>query len=192
MDDEPLTCPRARRDTVAEMRGADPASALHVRSRPRTTPSIAILATVGALVLPACGGEEEVSRGEYERELQETATEIETAFAGVGLELRSVSAGSASLDRAVARVEAVREELEQQANELGEIAPPDDADEAHDELVGGLEEFADELGAFAEAVETGDAGQLQEFVERLDDLEAVRRIEAATRELESQGYDVRG
>jgi hypothetical protein len=174
------------------MRGADPASALHVRSRPRTTRSIAILAAVGALVLPACGGEEEVSRGEYERELQETATEIETAFAGVGSELRSVSAGSASLDRAVARVEAVREELEQQANELGEIAPPDDADEAHDELVGGLEEFADELGAFAEAVEAGDVRRLQEFAARLDHLEAVRRIEAATRELESQGYDVRG
>ena len=192
MDDEPLTCPRARRDTVAEMRGADPASAPHVRCRPRTTRSIAILAAVGALVLPACGGEEEVARGEYERELQETATEIETAFAGVGSELRSVSTGSASLDRAVARVEAVREELEQQANELGEIAPPDDADEAHAELVGGLEEFADELGAFAEAVEAGDARRLQEFVERLDDLEPVRRIEAATRDLEAQGYDVRG
>ncbi len=175
------------------MSGVGPASGLRGSGRrPTVVASILLLALAGGLTLAACGGDEELSRGEYERELQQTAREIETAFDGVDSELRNVGTGSTSLDSAAGKIETAQERLERSADELEGLDPPEDADAAHDELVAGLDGLVDELGAFGEAVEAGDVRRLQDFVARFGDLEPLRKIERATRELEAQGYDVSG
>ncbi len=175
------------------MSGVGPASDLRAKHRrPIAVTSILLLALAGGLLLAACGGDEELSRGEYERELQEAAREIETAYTGVGSELRMVGAGSTSLDQAAAEVEAAHQQLEESADELGSLDAPAEADEAHEELVAGLSELVDELGEFRDALEDGDAQRLQDFAARFGSLESLRKIERATRALERQGYDVRG
>ncbi len=178
---------------MASMSGVGLASRTRARSRRAATLAVPVLAlALAGLALAACGGEEELSRGEYERELQETAREIDTAFARVDSELRNVGEGSASLDKAADTVDSLRDRLEEQLERLRNVDPPGEADAPHDKLVEGLDELAAELGAFREAVDNGDVQRLQDFAARDGDLDGMRKIESATRELESQGYDVRG
>jgi DNA repair exonuclease SbcCD ATPase subunit len=175
------------------MSGVGPASDFRARyRRPTAVASILLLALAGGLSLAACGGEEELSRGEYERELQEAAREIETAFNRVGSELRNVGAGSTSLDDAAEEVETAHVRLAESADELEALDAPGDADQAHDDLVAGLRDLVDDLDDFGDAVEDGDVRLLQDFAARLGELESLRKIERATRALESQGYDLRG
>ncbi len=154
--------------------------------------SITLLALASGLTVAACGGDEQLSRGEYERELQETAREIETARADVGSELRNVGTGSASLDQEAERADAVRDRLAQEADELAAMEPPDDAEQAHAELVEGLNGLAEDLGGFRTAIESGDVQQIQQLAHGLQELDSVRQIERARRELEAQGYDLSG
>lgn len=154
--------------------------------------SITLLALAGGLTVASCGGDTQLSRGEYERELQEAAREIETAFADVGSELGNVGTGSASLDQAAETVEAVRDRIEEEASELDSVDPPDDAEQAHAELVEGLNGLASELGDFRAAIDSGNVERIQEFAHGLRNFESVRKIETARRELAAQGYDVSG
>ncbi len=159
------------------------------RRRLKATAVVVFTVALG-VAASACGGDGQLSQAEYERELQEAGRELETAFDGVGSDLADVGTGSASLDDVAENVEAMRERIEQEAEELEGLDPPENAEDAHEELVDGLNELARELGEFETAIGEGDVARVREFISDFEGLDAVERIEQATRELESKGYSV--
>ena len=145
-----------------------------------------------AIVLPACATDGQLSRAAYERELQEAATKIDAASDAVESDLRGLGAGSASLVSVAETIEDARERLALEADGLGEIDPPDDAEAAHAKLVEGLRQLVRDLPEFQEAVDEGDVARIQEFISGFETLASVETIREARRELEVAGYSAGG
>jgi DNA repair exonuclease SbcCD ATPase subunit len=143
-------------------------------------------------ILSGCGGDEQVSRGEYEEQLAATSDDLDAALERLNRELEQAASGSGSLDEAAAQVGEIRSELDEAADELGDLEPPEDAEAAHEQLVDGLESFSVELAEFEDAIESGDVDRIQSFVRDLDDFEGVQDVAAATDRLREQGYDLEG
>ncbi len=155
--------------------------------------SILLLTLAAGLVIAACGGDDEqLSREEYEQELEGTRQQIDGAFGDASEELRGVGDGSASLDSAAQRLEEARGRLDEAADELDAVEPPEDATDAHDRLVEGVRELSGEFGQFGDALESGSVPRVQQFVRDFRDLDSVEKIERAIADLEEQGYRVDG
>ncbi len=147
-----------------------------------------LLALAGATA--GCGGEDELSKEEYEETVASTLSEVEGSIGRLGSELRAIPSGAGSLSEAGDEIDEVREELDEAADELEDVAPPEDAEEAHEQLVGGLRAFSDKLEDFQAAVESGDVDRVRDFVQDLEDLDAIEQIDEASEELEAKGYRI--
>ena len=152
----------------------------------------AAIAAAAALALAAgCGGGggERLSKEEYQRELASARGELEDAFAGLEKALQAAGAGSGSLEKAAGEVENIQEELKEAADDLDGVAPPENVEEAHDELVEGMRALSEDMETFREAIEDGDTAAIHEFAASAGELESVRDLEAATDELRAEGYE---
>ncbi len=158
------------------------------RSGTGRLPSVALAAVIA--ILAACGGDEQLSRAEYERELRETEREVQAGLEPAGVEVRNLATGSGSLDDAAQAVEEAGDVLTRRADTLREVDPPDGAEEGNRLLVEGLEELAAELSDFQDAADDGDVARLRAFIMDFDDLDSIRKIEEAMRTLEAAGYSV--
>ncbi len=147
-----------------------------------------LLALAGATA--GCGGEDEVSKEEYEETVASTLAEVEGSIGRLGFELRAIPSGAGSLSDAGDEIDEIREELDEGADELEDVAPPEDAEEAHEQLIGGLRAFSDELEDFQAAVESGDVDRVRDFVQDLEALDTIEQIDEASEELEAKGYRI--
>ncbi len=85
--------------------------------RHRTIPVLASLALLAPLV-PACGGEEQMARGEYEDQVAATSDDLDAAVERLNTELEQAASGSSSLAEAAAQVGEIRSEVDEAADEL--------------------------------------------------------------------------
>jgi hypothetical protein len=137
-----------------------------------------------------CGGDgdggEPLSKADYEREVAEVGETLESTTTQLGGALAGGSLDS--LDEAAGEIEELADAVDEAADELDDLNAPENAADAHDQLVEGLHGFADDIRQLAEDAEDGDLQALRDFGENLEGSEAVRQIEEATDELEAAGY----
>ena len=155
----------------------------------RWTAGLAVAAVV-ALAAACGGGDDRLSRDEYQRELDRASQQLERAGASVGTALGNVGQEGGSLDAVAEEVGNLQDEIESTADELDDVAPPEDVEDSHDKLVDGMRGFAGEFDEFQTALEEGDADGLEDLGRRFQDSAAVRKLEEASNELEEAGYRI--
>lgn len=138
-----------------------------------------------ALLAAGCGGDDGTSREDYEREVQQVGTTLEETFG----ELGSSISGSGSTEEAAKQLAEGAESLDKASSDLDDIDPPSDIADAHEDIVAGLAELADEFRSGSEAAEGGDLAKLLEFAQGLQNSEAVQKITAAGNTIEEKGYE---
>jgi hypothetical protein len=143
---------------------------------------IAALAA-SAVILAGCGsgGENRLSKSEYEHRVRSVYAGVQAAFR----ETRSVS--GADLAGAVA---AAQQRLRDAADELDAVEPPKDVEEGNEELVEGMREYADDLGELREAVVRGNEAAVTRFNAEIGENPAVKQIAEAAEEMKFRGYDL--
>ena len=138
------------------------------------------------LVAAGCGGDDDgTSKEDYEKEVREAGQTLEKTFTNIGASI----SGAGSPKEAAAKLDEGADALEKTSGDLGDIEPPSDIEDSHDELVEGLDELADEFRNGADAAEEGDPTKLREFATSLSRSEAVQKIQSAGEEIEKKGYD---
>jgi len=144
---------------------------------------LALLALVGASALLAAGcggggGEEPLTKAEYQKEMQTIGTKLGTSLNSLG------SATSAST--AADSLKKVQGDLRDAADEMDGIAPPDVVADEHDNLVAGVREFADELDPIIGKLEKGNLQALASVTT----LAALTKIQNASTAINKKGFKI--
>ncbi len=142
--------------------------------------SLGILLVVG-LLTAACGGSERLSQEEYESSVRDITTR-----AGFAIEITSETPPREIPDRLDSAVEKLRES----SDRLASLNPPEEAQEAHDLLVEGIDELGDEIQQLRDDVEgIDDPIELRETVDsRREVLPALAKIQEAQMQFSQLGY----
>ena len=147
------------------------------------------VALVAAGLAAGCGGgDDRLSQGEYEDRVADVGTNLEQSFDDLSGTFDE--GDGASLDDAADQIGQIQEDMRQRADELDDVEPPEDVQEAHDKLVEGLQGFADDLDEFRQAVDEGDVQAIQQFATEFQQSDAAKKIQEAGEELEKKGYDI--
>ena len=147
-----------------------------------------LIALVALAVLVAgCGGDQ-LSQEEYEQELSQAAEDLSQASERLGTELSSAMAGDGDFAQAAEELGAVRDQLNETADGLDGVEPPEEAADAHDRLVDALRAYSGELEQFQGALEDGDTAEITESLSGLENLESLQDLQEAGAELEELGY----
>lgn len=149
-----------------------------------------LLLVVSVAFLAGCGGGgDQLSKQDYQQELDGARTELEASFEELGTELQKAASDSGSLDQAAEQVGQIQDDLRSTADDLDDTTPPEEVEQANDDLVEGLRTLADDLDSFKEAVESGDLGKIRDEAGNLEGLESGKQISEAAEEFEKQGYE---
>jgi HAMP domain-containing protein len=136
---------------------------------------------LAVLSLAACGGDDRLSKREYEEKVRSEYADVQEAF---------LATGGAQGDELAARIEDAQQELRDAADELDEIDPPEEVEKENEEVVEGMREYAGDLDELREAAERGDQQAIDAFNERIAKNEAVEQIAEAAEEMKFKGYDL--
>jgi hypothetical protein len=143
---------------------------------------IAVLAAAVLLVAAGCGGggdggDTPLTKAEYEQQMQAIGEDLSAA-------LDTSDASSAST--AVTQVEEAQGTLREAADQMDEMTPPEDISTEHDQLVGGVRQFADDLDEVITALEGGDL----QAVSTMMSLDSLQEIQSASAAITSKGYNI--
>jgi chromosome segregation ATPase len=141
------------------------------------------LFAVLAVVAAGCGGDERLSKSEYEQRMQEIGSELETASSSLG-DLSQTG----NLERLADRIAEFRDRLEDGASDIDDLNPPEDAETETQEIADSLQAFADAFGEMEQAARDGAVQELQQAQQEIarEGAEAQRAADA----LEAKGYDI--
>jgi hypothetical protein len=145
---------------------------------------------LAAIALTACGGDDRLTKDEYE---QEVAAIGQTFSEGLG----SVSGASSPEDIGPALAKA-KDEINAVAERLAELKPPEDIEAAHNRLVAGLRAFSADLDDVAGQIEEAarkaqqenDPSALFAAFGALASLDSIKELQAVEQEYEKAGYDL--
>jgi hypothetical protein len=144
----------------------------------------ALLAAL-ALVAAGCGG---TSKDDYEKKVDAVGKTLDDQFTEIGRDIQSAG----SLPKAAGDVEKGADALDEAAADLDDIDPPDDAKDAHEKIVGGVELLADDFRAASKAAASNDTAKVLELLGGLETSKGFKQITQARNELKDAGYDVEG
>lgn len=142
----------------------------------------ACLAAV-ALVAPACGG---TSKEDYEKRIDEVGPTLDEQSTQILRELQS----SGGIEQAAAGLKKGADALDETAEDLDDIEPPDDAEEAHAEIVEGVRMLAGDFRAAERAARSNDTQRVLDLLANVAESEGLKKITEALKELKAAGYDV--
>jgi hypothetical protein len=142
---------------------------------------LAVVAVVAVFAVVGRGGNDRLSKPQYERKVQ-------TVYAGVQQAFRETNV-KAPAELAV-RVEAAQQQLRVAAEELDGIEPPKTVEAENQEIVDGMRAYADDLDALRVAAGRGDQGAIENFTAKIGANQAVQKIAAAARAMELEGYEL--
>jgi hypothetical protein len=147
-----------------------------------TRATLVALAAFTALSVAACdaGGSGSLSKSEYEEKVRSVYAEVQEAFARTDVPLAELAG----------RVEDAQAQLREAAGELGDVTPPEEAEAANAQIAEGLRLYAGELDRLRNAAERGDQRTIDDFNNRIAQLESVRSIMEAAESLKFKGYDL--
>jgi outer membrane murein-binding lipoprotein Lpp len=146
----------------------------------------AALAAVAGILLAGCGSQkhEPLSKPAYERELRAAIGVLNSDLTKLG------PAAEAAPKQVAGRIEQIQEAIRGAADRLDKVEPPADIRDAHEQLVDGLRELADEFDESREAAEKGNAEELREAQESLERTASARKLRRAIGRIQDAGYDV--
>ena len=144
-----------------------------------------LAAALCAVALAGCG-DDGVSKDDYEQELTAVAATLQQAFGNVGTAITE----RGNIREAARRLRRGAAALEQRSQRLGDVEPPSDVEEAHDQLVEGLAELAGEFRRVA-AVAGGEGGfeALLAATTELQRSNAFRKLMEASETLAAEEYE---
>jgi hypothetical protein len=148
--------------------------------------------TSAALLATACGGKSRLTKGQYEQRVsrigRDLSTTLDRTFSSPKLQNPS------SLKDAADVLAAGQRNLQQAADRLAAVNPPEQIQSIHDQLVKGFRDFATAFGNFARATEKGDLAAIQRFSQQVSDqtLPAMVEIQKAIDRLKAKGFDISG
>lgn len=147
-----------------------------------TRATLVALAALTALSVAACAGgsNAKLSKAEYEEKVRSVYAEVQEAFARTNVPLAELAG----------RVEDAQAELREAASELEDVTPPEEAEAANTQIAAGLRIYADELERLRNAAERGDQRTIDDFNNRIAQLESVLQIMEAAESLKFKGYDL--
>jgi hypothetical protein len=145
------------------------------------TPARTLLTLSVGLLLAGCGGEDRLSKQEYEQKVRAVYADVQKAFQATG---------DAPQSELAARVEAAQGQLREGADELEDVEPPEEVERENEELVEGMRRYADDLDRLRNAAESGDQRTIDDFNTRLPRNEAVEQMAEAAEEMKFKGYDL--
>jgi hypothetical protein len=155
----------------------------------RTRLVLLLLAALSLALAAGCGGDEGLSKADYEQEVRSAGDRLESAFTKLA-ESGQGAAGQGSVDEVTGTIKEAQDELRASADDLDGIDPPEDVQQEHARLVGGLRALADDLDELRKAIDERDLAGVRSFLERVPELEAVTTIQEATRAIREKGYDI--
>jgi hypothetical protein len=150
----------------------------HERSLAASLAAAAVLVGGGG-----CGGGDRLSKAEYEEKMQEVGASLERSFEAIGDNPDSLDQLSEALGKS-------QDELREAADELEDVEPPENVEDAHDDVVDGLRGVADQFGELVEATEEGDPEEIEQFMKDFEDSDAAKKLQSATEEIKSKGYKI--
>jgi PBP1b-binding outer membrane lipoprotein LpoB len=139
-----------------------------------------LLILVSAVVLAGCGGDERLSKQEYAEKVRSEYADVQKAF-----QATDVPPGELA-----ARVKAAQLQLRESADELEDVEPPEEVTTEHEQLIGGMRRYADDLDRLRNAAERGDSRTIDDFNARIAQNEAVEQMAEAAERMKFKGYDL--
>jgi hypothetical protein len=142
-----------------------------------------LLVAVVAATAAGCGGDGgRLSKAEYEQKMKEIGTELRNASSGLDFSQTS------DLEKLADTIATFRERLEDAANEVDDLNPPEDAETETQQIGDALHAFTD---AFDKMEQAARDGKLQELQAAQQEIAAKgAEAERATQSLEDKGYDI--
>lgn len=156
-----------------------------------TTIALAALVLVAALAAVGCGGDGggALSQEEYQQRLDQASTDLQEASSDLGSNLGDVIGGNEDAGSAAAdSLGQVTEQLRQTAGELEDVDPPENAEQANEELVNALRAYAEDLDELREPLESGNLSDIQKRLGELEQLDSVEDLQQAAQNLQEAGY----
>jgi hypothetical protein len=133
------------------------------------------------LVLAGCGGDDRLSKREYEEKVRSEYAQVQEAFRATR------GAGGADL---AARIGDAQEQLRDAAGELDDEEPPQEVEAENAQLVAGMRRYADSLDRLRNAAARGDQEVLDAATAQIGQNEAVEQMAEAAERMKFKGYDL--
>ena len=109
---------------------------------------VALVVLVALVAGCGGGGGDALSQEEYQEELGQASTDLSQASRKLGTELNQAMAGDGSFEEVADQMAAIRDQLDQTADDLDGVEPPDNVADAHERLVESLRSYSDDLEEF--------------------------------------------
>jgi hypothetical protein len=140
------------------------------------------LTIAAAFVLASCGGgNERLSKPEYEEKVRTVYADIQEAFRQTNVPDQEELAD---------RVEDAQEELRRAAGALEDVDPPDEVEAENAQIADAMRTYADDLDGLREAAERGDSTAIVNFNSRVASNDAIVAMMEAAERMKFKGYDV--
>jgi septation ring formation regulator EzrA len=152
------------------------------------TRAAAIVAAGLVAAAAGCGGggggssSGRLSKSEYEQKLKAEGSHLKAAFSGSGIEQ------SSNVDELTKKLTSLQHELDQSADDLEALDPPEDAAADNAKLADVLHKAADTFGELKKAAKAQDQKRLQELSQEVGAV--LQEGRAASDDLKKKGYDI--
>jgi ABC-type transporter Mla subunit MlaD len=144
---------------------------------------VAVLAAVAT----GCGGSQ-LSKDEYGQELEQASSSLTQASQDLGRELTQAVSGQGSYAQAATEMGTVREQLDETANQLDDLSPPEDTAPVHDRLVDALRAYSDDLRDIQSALESGNGAEIARRLRGAASLQSMKDLQKVATDLRELGY----
>ena len=143
--------------------------------------AVLVLSTLAVLAFASCGGDEKLSKAEYEEKVRSVYGEVQEAFQRTNVP---------SLEERADRVEDAQKQLREAAADLENTQPPEEVEAEHAQIAEGMRSYADDLDVLREATERGDSDAIEAFNVRIGQNRSVKLIAEAAESAKFKGYDL--
>lgn len=154
------------------------------------------LCVAAATAVAGCGGgsDDRLSKDEYMQEFADIGADLESSFD----QLINADVDENDFDQVADLADTLGDNLEELANRVDALSPPEEIEEAHDKLVAGLEEFAAWAHELADTVRTAPASELVDVLEQYGlsagfdpaKVPGADKIQEAVEEYRAAGYEL--
>jgi len=151
--------------------------------------ALLVVASLG-IVAAGCGGGGggggSTSKADYLEQMQALGNQLSSSFSDLG------NAKPTDLSSSVALFNDVADALDDAGDKLDSVEPPDEVSDAHQKLVDGAHEAADDFRGLGDQLENAKLSELPQLLSQLNpaNLAGFKKMQQAVNELKAKGYDL--
>jgi hypothetical protein len=128
------------------------------------------------------GGEDRLTKAEFEQRIQADGKTLQDAISGVS--------GSSSLAELATQVAVAEKAVKSAADDLDELAPPEEAEAPTDVIVKALRTIDEQLRQLEQAAKDKDLLAVQKAANAIQASTAIKAAQKAANELKAKGYKI--